>query len=79
MKHVLEHIFGLDGEQVYNLLSGLIPVLLGLGFWGQWWHKHNCQVTGCWRLSWHPHPDHGHIVCRKHHPNGKGVPADDEQ
>jgi hypothetical protein len=24
-------------------------------------------------LSWHPHPDHGHPVCRRHHPDGKGL------
>jgi hypothetical protein len=32
------------------------------------WRHHNCHVQGCWRLSWHPHPDHGHPVCRIHHP-----------
>ena len=21
-------------------------------------------------LQWHPHPDHGHPVCKKHHPDG---------
>src|SRR5262249_11993849 len=25
---------------------------------------------GCWRLDWHPHPDHGHPVCLVHHPEG---------
>ena len=37
--------------------------------------KHNCHVRRCWRLAWHPHPDHGHPVCRRHHPDGRGVPA----
>jgi hypothetical protein len=30
----------------------------------------NCHVHRCWRLSWHEHPDHGHPVCRVHHPDG---------
>lgn len=37
-----------------------------------WWRKHNCHVHRCWRLSWHPHPGHGHPVCSKHHPYGQG-------
>ncbi len=32
------------------------------------WRQHNCHVHRCWRLSWHPHPQHGHPVCRRHHP-----------
>lgn len=31
--------------------------------------RHNCHQHGCWRLSWHAHPEHGHPVCRKHFPN----------
>lgn len=38
------------------------------------WH-HNCHVKGCPRLSWHPHPDHGHPVCKHHHPNGDELPG----
>lgn len=30
---------------------------------------HNCHVHGCWRLQWHPHPETGHPVCKKHHPD----------
>ena len=37
--------------------------------------KHNCHVNGCWRMEWHPHPDHGHPVCKKHHPEGHKVTA----
>jgi hypothetical protein len=32
-------------------------------------------VQRCWRLEWHPHPDNGHPVCRKHHPDGHGLPG----
>lgn len=32
-------------------------------------YHHNCHVHKCWRLDWHPHPDHGHPVCKKHHPD----------
>jgi hypothetical protein len=39
------------------------------------WRNHNCHVTDCWRLSWHLHPDHGHPVCRRHHPDGQGRSA----
>jgi hypothetical protein len=49
-----------------TILTALLASLLA------WWRKHNCHVQGCWRLSWHPHPGHGHPVCRKHHPYGQG-------
>ncbi len=29
--------------------------------------RHNCHVSGCWRLQFHPHPKHGHPVCKKHY------------
>jgi hypothetical protein len=45
----------------------LITVISGVGVY---WRSHNCHVRGCWRLDWHPHPDHGHPVCRLHHPAG---------
>ncbi len=61
----------------YSLWSGLIGdlglitigVSLGI-FIAAWWRKHNCHVHRCWRLQWHPHPDHGHPVCAVHHPDG---------
>lgn len=31
----------------------------------------NCHVQRCWRMSWHPHPEHGHPVCKAHHPHGR--------
>lgn len=32
------------------------------------YRRHNCHVQRCWRLQWHVHPDHGHPVCKRHHP-----------
>jgi hypothetical protein len=46
----------------------LIGVFSGIGVF---WRSHNCHVRGCWRLDWHPHPDHGHPVCYVHHPDGR--------
>src|SRR5690348_18374350 len=53
----------------YNFVSGpLADITLLTAFVGWlaiFWHKHNCHVHHCWRLSWHPHPDHGHPVCKR--------------
>lgn len=49
----------------YQTTSGPI-VLAGLI---TYWRRHNCHVRWCPFLSWHPHPDHGHPVCRRHHPH----------
>jgi hypothetical protein len=63
----------------YNFISGpLADITLVTGFVTAtllWWRKHNCHVYGCWRLEWHVHPDNGHPVCKKHHPDGRGLPA----
>lgn len=32
------------------------------------YRKHNCHVTGCWRIARHPVEGTPYIVCRKHHP-----------
>jgi hypothetical protein len=61
------------GGSGYWFYSGVFDagILLGiLSSIGVYWRAHNCHVTGCWRLDWHPHPDHGHPVCRTHHPHG---------
>jgi hypothetical protein len=52
-------IFG--GSAFLSGAAGMIAV---------YWHHHNCHVQRCWRLSWHPHTEHGHPVCRRHHPHG---------
>lgn len=46
-----------------------------LGGFGVWLRMHNCHVRRCPRLQWHPHPDHGHPVCRHHHPESGSVSA----
>jgi len=67
----------------YNFVSGpLADITLITAFTSAfylWWRKHNCHVNRCWRLQWHPHPVHGHPVCKKHHPDGHGVLADVER
>ena len=54
--------FGSDIGEV-TIVGGLITIVLGV------WTKHNCHVHGCPWLSWHPDPEHGHPVCKKHHPD----------
>ena len=61
------------GGSGYWFYSGVFDagILLGiLSSIGVYWRAHNCHVTGCWRLDWHPHPEHDHQVCRAHHPDG---------
>ena len=63
----------------YNFISGpLADITLATAFLG-WLYlflrHHNCHVHRCWRLAWHPHPVHGHPVCKKHHPEGKTIVA----
>lgn len=61
----------------YNFVSGpLADITLATGFLA--WvlvflRHHRCHVQRCWRLEWHPHPDHGHPVCRHHHPDGAKI------
>ncbi|MBA3843813.1 MAG: hypothetical protein H0X39_14575 [Actinobacteria bacterium] len=66
----------------YNFVSGpLADITLVTAFTATlclWWRRHNCHVHRCWRLQWHPHPDHGHPVCKKHHPDGHRVTATGE-
>jgi hypothetical protein len=63
----------------YNFVSGpLADITLATAFISAlvlFWHKHNCHVHRCLRLSWHPHPDHGHPVCKKHHPDAHKITA----
>lgn len=67
--HVLDWPMNTGPNGGYNFWSGIgsgSPLLLGCALW---WRRHNCHVKGCWRLQWHVHPDHGHPVCRRHHPH----------
>ena len=61
------------GGAGYWFYSGVFDAGILLGVFsavGVFWRAHNCHVRGCWRLDWHPHPDHGHPVCIVHHPDG---------
>jgi hypothetical protein len=63
----------------YNFVSGpLADITLATAFLGWlylFFRKHNCHVNRCPRLAWHPHPVHGHPVCKKHHPDGHSIAA----
>jgi hypothetical protein len=63
----------------YNFISGpLADITILTAFLSTLYlflRRHNCHVRHCWRMAWHPHPDHGHPVCKKHHPHGRGLPA----
>jgi hypothetical protein len=51
--------FGSDIGEV-TIIAGMLTV----------YRKHNCEVSGCWRLGRHDTAG-GHTVCRKHHPDDK--------
>lgn len=53
-----------------TLITGIAMLL------ATFWRHHNCHVHRCPRLSWHPHPAHGHPVCRRHHPHQKTIKGD---
>lgn len=60
--------FCLRGEG-YNFWSGIGSGSPLIALFIVQWKKHNCHVAWCPRLQWHTHPDHGHPVCKKHHPH----------
>lgn len=62
---ILDPLHGLG----YDFWSGIgsgSPILAGVAVY---WRHHNCHIRACPRLTYHPHPDHGHPVCKKHHPD----------
>jgi hypothetical protein len=73
----LHHVLHWPTQGGYNFVSGpLADITLVTAFLGTlylWLRTHNCHVHRCWRLSWHPHPVHGHPVCKKHHPDSRAV------
>jgi hypothetical protein len=74
MGHWLTHFLGLDSASgpAYLAWSGVasdISELAILGAMAAWLRKHNCEVSGCWRLGRHVTAA-GHTVCRAHHPDG---------
>ncbi|HEY4348776.1 MAG TPA: hypothetical protein VGM80_14425 [Gaiellaceae bacterium] len=76
----LHHILHWPTQGGYNFVSGpLSDITLVTAFVGTMYiflRKHNCHVHRCWRLQWHAHPDHGHLVCKQHHPHGRLVTAE---
>jgi hypothetical protein len=64
-----------DAYQVWSGIGSDVSEVAILVAVATWLRGRNCHISGCWRLSWHPHPDHGHPVCRRHHPDGGSVPA----
>jgi hypothetical protein len=73
----LPHWFHWADHGGYNFVSGPLADITLLTAFAGWlllfWHKHNCHVHRCPRLSWHPHPVHGHPVCKRHHPDYKQI------
>lgn len=69
--HAFWHPLHGDGYQFWSGIAG--SFLTSLPGWAValalFLRQRNCHVYRCWRLSWHPHPDHGHPVCRHHHPH----------
>lgn len=58
-----------NGYQFWSGIEGSIPQLAAVTLAAAWLRKHNCHVQSCPRLQWHAHPDHGHPVCKHHHPD----------
>lgn len=57
----------------YNFWSGVgsdIGELAMFGWLATFLRRHNCEVHRCWRLGRHATAA-GHVVCRRHHPDGK--------
>src|SRR5205085_8416328 len=61
------------GYQFWSGIGSDVGEVTLLGVAVVWWRTHNCHVHRCWHISWHPHPVHGHPVCRKHYPNHKQI------
>ena len=53
------------GSDIAELSIAVAIVTAAVGAY----HKHECHVEQCHRLAWHPDPDHGHPVCKRHHPD----------
>lgn len=60
---------GGNGYWFYSGIFGGSGFFAFIGLLLAWWRTHNCHVHRCLRLQWHQHPDHGHPVCKRHHPD----------
>jgi hypothetical protein len=77
--HLLAHFLGLDNASgtAYLAWSGFGGDLAELAIVGGLLtivRRHNCEVHRCWRMGRHS-TDGGHMVCRKHHPDGHLTPG----
>jgi hypothetical protein len=67
------HVLTGNGYQFWSGIGSDVGEITLLGIVLLWWRQHNCHVHKCWRISWHPHPIHGHPVCRHHYPDHKNA------
>lgn len=58
-----------DGYQFWSGIGSNIAIVGGLY---ALWKQSRCHELGCRKRAWHTHPQHGHPVCRFHHPQGRG-------
>ena len=68
------HLVGSDGGSFYNFWSGLGADIGGLAFVGAGigiYRKHNCHVSGCWRIAKQQVIGTSWMVCHHHHPEGR--------
>jgi hypothetical protein len=70
-----EHVLSGRGYQFWSGIGSDIGELTLLTAFAIWIRQRNCHVYRCWRLAWHPHPEHGHPVCRHHHPDHRRISA----
>jgi len=62
------------GCKGYNFWSGIAgSFIVSLPGWAVagilFFRRHECHVQHCYKPAWHPHPEHGHPVCKRHHPD----------
>lgn len=66
--YALVHPISQTGTNLYGGIGSDLTEITIIGAIVAAYQHRQCHVTGCHRLSWHPHPEHGHPVCKKHHP-----------
>ena len=55
---------GIAGSFIISLPGWVVAAIL-------FFRRHECHVHTCHRPAWHPHPGHGHPVCKRHHPHNR--------
>lgn len=67
------HLLGADGKAWYDVWSGIgadVGQVALLGAAIGIYRKHNCHVSGCWRIAKQQVEGTTWMVCHKHHPDG---------